>query len=42
MPKTERETLWQVAHALSVLLNKDFEAGVANYAASEMATSTSQ
>ena len=31
--KRERETLWHIAHALSVLLGKDFSAGVANYAA---------
>ena len=34
MPKMERETLWHIAHALSVLLLKDFNAGVASYAAS--------
>ena len=27
MPKMEHETLWEVVHALSVLLGKDFRAG---------------
>ena len=31
--KMERETLWHIAHGLSVLLRKDFQAGVASYAA---------
>ena len=35
LPKTKRETLWHVAYALSVLLHRDFESGVASYAASE-------
>ena len=30
--KTERETLWHIAHGISILLQKDFSAGVANYA----------
>ena len=34
-PKMERETLWHITHALSVLLQKDFSAGVASFAASE-------
>ena len=33
--KRERETLWHIAHALSVLLGKNFDAGVARYAAGE-------
>ena len=33
--KRERETLWQIVHALSVLLDKNFNAGVASYAAGE-------
>ena len=33
--KRERETLWHIAHALSVLLGKDFNAGAARYAAGE-------
>ena len=39
-PKTERETLWHIAHALSVLLLKDFQAGVACYAAAAGERST--
>ena len=35
MPKTERETLWHIAHALSTMLGKDFSAGTASYAASQ-------
>ena len=40
MPKMERETLWHIVHALSVLLLKDFSAGVARYAASEQSSCT--
>ena len=34
LPKSERETLWHVAHALSLLLGRDFSGGVASYAQS--------
>ena len=33
--KRERETLWHITHALSVLLGKNFNAGAARYAAGE-------
>ena len=32
LPKSERETLWHITHALSLLLDKDFPDGVSNYA----------
>ena len=32
MNKMERETLWHIAHALSILLHRDFKAGVQSYA----------
>ena len=34
MEKMESETLWNIVHGLSVLLHKDFAAGVASYASS--------
>ena len=36
MDKMERETLWHIAHGISVLLRKDFEAGAASYGRSSM------
>ncbi len=33
LDKSERETLWHIAHGVSILLRKDFSEGVANYAA---------
>ena len=34
LPKTKDETMWHIVHAVSILLRKDFKAGVARYAAS--------
>ena len=35
VPKMERETLWHIAKALSILLYKSFKDGVASYEASQ-------
>ena len=34
LPKSERETLWHITHALSLLLDRDFPDGVATYSQS--------